>query len=300
MCLIPVHVSHFRWSRNDTGSGNAKTRHLKNDEDALTLVFLHGDGALGSDDPAALSAGEPTKERLTPEVVHLFLAGLGTGGDLDFSKRKLALAGHSLGGIVASPPTVPSLLMTTYYPLLKISSLHLFEPFLLSEKLQDWGPQFEKIADKRRDIWPNEEDQMSLPITPEYPDLKVGATLKCLRRQEAVSGPFCGQAKFRHGYGFHIYHTHTDQRICNKILYSHESWQSEPRTNVSFDVGGVEKNLDLYARSEEICDLGQWKIVSNVCCVADEPWERGSDDTEHTASGWSGSYDGPNRFLGSG
>ncbi|KAF8120503.1 hypothetical protein EV363DRAFT_1438654 [Boletus edulis] len=49
------------------------------------------------------------------------------------------------------------------------------------------------------------------------------------------------------------------------------------------DRGGVEKNFDLYARSEEICDLGQWNIVSN-------PWERGSDDTEHTASGWSGTY----------
>ncbi|KAF8130685.1 hypothetical protein EV363DRAFT_1262177 [Boletus edulis] len=61
------------------------------------------------------------------------------------------------------------------------------------------------------------------------------------------------------------------------------------------DRGGVEKNFDLYARSEEICDLGQWNIVSNVCCTADEPRQRGSDDKEHTASGWSGSYDGPSR-----
>jgi hypothetical protein len=30
--------------------------------------------------------------------VHAFLAGLGTGVDVDFSKRKLALAGHCVGG----------------------------------------------------------------------------------------------------------------------------------------------------------------------------------------------------------
>ncbi|KAF8130868.1 hypothetical protein EV363DRAFT_1167109, partial [Boletus edulis] len=43
------------------------------------------------------------------------------------------------------------------------------------------------------------------------------------------------------------------------------------------------ENFDLYARSEEMCDLGQWNIVPNVCCVADEPWQTGSDDREHTA-----------------
>ena len=33
--------------------------------------------------------------------VHAFLVGLGTGVDVDFSKRNLALAGHSLGANVA-------------------------------------------------------------------------------------------------------------------------------------------------------------------------------------------------------
>ena len=33
--------------------------------------------------------------------VHAFLAGLGTGVDVDFSKRRLALVGHSMGGPVA-------------------------------------------------------------------------------------------------------------------------------------------------------------------------------------------------------
>lgn len=53
--------------------------------------------------------------------------------------------------------TSKSMLVTMYYPLLKISSLHLFEPCLLSEKAQEWGLQLDKIADKRKDIWPNLE-----------------------------------------------------------------------------------------------------------------------------------------------
>ncbi|KAF8127187.1 hypothetical protein EV363DRAFT_1173087, partial [Boletus edulis] len=43
------------------------------------------------------------------------------------------------------------------------------------------------------------------------------------------------------------------------------------------------------ACSEEICDLGQWNIVSNMV--------QRSDDREHTASGWSGSYDGPSESF---
>ena len=31
-------------------------------------------------------------------AVHAFLAGLGSGVDVDFSKRRLALVGHSVGG----------------------------------------------------------------------------------------------------------------------------------------------------------------------------------------------------------
>lgn len=33
-------------------------------------------------------------------AVHAFLAGLGTGIDVDFSRRRLALVGHSLGSLV--------------------------------------------------------------------------------------------------------------------------------------------------------------------------------------------------------
>ena len=33
--------------------------------------------------------------------VYAFLAGLGTGVDVDFSKRRLALVGHCLGGHAA-------------------------------------------------------------------------------------------------------------------------------------------------------------------------------------------------------
>ena len=47
--------------------------------------------------------------------------------------------------------------MTTYYPLLEVWSLHLFEPFLLGEKAENWGLQFNEMAGKRRDIWPSSE-----------------------------------------------------------------------------------------------------------------------------------------------
>ena len=38
---------------------------------------------------------------LNARGVHAFLAGLGTGVDVDFSERRLALVGHCLGGHAA-------------------------------------------------------------------------------------------------------------------------------------------------------------------------------------------------------
>ncbi|KAF8452387.1 Alpha/beta hydrolase family-domain-containing protein [Boletus edulis BED1] len=129
--------------------------------------------------------------------VHAFLAGLGTGVDVDFSKRKLALVGHSLGGAVA-------LLVTTYYPLLKISSLHLFEPTLAGESGQDHGYQIAEVVDKQTVVWNSSEDCLQqlgrrawdkrilklfvehglrpLP-TADHPDLKDGVTSKGTKKQ---------------------------------------------------------------------------------------------------------------------
>ena len=41
--------------------------------------------------------------------VHAFLAGLGTGVDVDFSKRTLVLVGHSMGGPTRCVVWLPSL-----------------------------------------------------------------------------------------------------------------------------------------------------------------------------------------------
>ncbi|KAF8553493.1 alpha/beta-hydrolase [Imleria badia] len=136
--------------------------------------------------------------------VHAFLAGLGTGVDVDFSKRRLALVGHSIGSSVLT-------LTPTYYPLLKISSLHLIEPYLAGEKGLNWSSRFAKLSATREDTWPSGEaayqalrarrsfldwDDRILKIfvtyglpplpTAEYPEKTDGVTLKCTRRQQAV------------------------------------------------------------------------------------------------------------------
>ena len=51
------------------------------------------------------------------------------------------------------------MLAPTYHPLLKISSLHLFEPSVVGpEMLQEWGSDLPDLSDKRRDIWPSPEE----------------------------------------------------------------------------------------------------------------------------------------------
>jgi hypothetical protein len=53
----------------------------------------------------------------------------------------------------------PSILATTYYPLLKISSLHLVEPSLLiGEVLQNFNLRLSEMVHQRRDIWPSSEE----------------------------------------------------------------------------------------------------------------------------------------------
>ena len=55
---------------------------------------------------------------------------------------------------------VSSILTPTYYPLLKISSLHLVEPFLAAELegVQNLFSSAAETSDKRRDIWPSSEE----------------------------------------------------------------------------------------------------------------------------------------------
>ena len=53
---------------------------------------------------------------------------------------------------------VSSMLATTYYPLLKVSSLHLIEPLLVGQKVRDLDGQLPKIADRQKDIWSCSEE----------------------------------------------------------------------------------------------------------------------------------------------
>ncbi|KAG9313725.1 Alpha/beta hydrolase family-domain-containing protein [Chiua virens] len=136
--------------------------------------------------------------------VHAFLAGLGTGVDIDFSKRNLVAVGHSMGAVAV-------MLSTTFFPLIKFSSMHLIEPVLLGSYAEGFGSHLIDSAANRRDVWESADDAYkvmkrrstwqkwddrtlriyvedglrSLP-TVDYPDQKGGVTLKCTRKQEAA------------------------------------------------------------------------------------------------------------------
>lgn len=59
------------------------------------------------------------------------------------------------------------MLATTFYPLLRIWSLHLIEPFLLGERVKSWGFDFIGMAEQQRDMWPSSEDAFqSLRVHP--------------------------------------------------------------------------------------------------------------------------------------
>lgn len=50
------------------------------------------------------------------------------------------------------------MLTTTYYPLVKISSLHLIEPFLTAESVQNLFSALSEMSGGRRDVWPSSEE----------------------------------------------------------------------------------------------------------------------------------------------
>ncbi|OBZ66908.1 hypothetical protein A0H81_13258 [Grifola frondosa] len=139
--------------------------------------------------------------------MHIFLTGLGTGVNVDFSRRNLVGIGHSMGATAV-------LLAGTYSPNLMFSSIILVDPMLLPP-LTKWDSTGLSAtlgggAEKRRDIWASREEAMSifkskspwkdwdprvlriyveyglreLP-TAEYPD-KTGVTLACHKTQEAA------------------------------------------------------------------------------------------------------------------
>ncbi|KAI0329983.1 hypothetical protein GY45DRAFT_1324220 [Cubamyces sp. BRFM 1775] len=143
-------------------------------------------------------------------AVHLFLAGLGKGVDVDFSTRKLVGIGHSMGATAI-------ILSQTYQPPLPYVSVILIDPMLLPSWVDSLPPDagtrniLLEGAEKRRDIWPSREeawqqfksrppwkiwDERVLKLyvqhglrdlpTAEYPDKTEGVTLTCTKVQEAA------------------------------------------------------------------------------------------------------------------
>ncbi|KAI0643911.1 Alpha/beta hydrolase fold-1 [Trametes meyenii] len=152
-------------------------------------------------------------------AVHLFLAGLGKGVDVDFSTRKLVGIGHSMGATAV-------ILSHTYQPQLPYVSAVLVDPMLIAPKLDtSKGNSLAAGAEKRRDIWPSRTEALALfrsrPAwkdwdprvlalyiehgmrdlpTAEYPDKTEGVTLTCTKVQEVAS--FSDRFSQKKAYGY--------------------------------------------------------------------------------------------------
>ncbi|KAF7358637.1 AB hydrolase-1 domain-containing protein [Mycena sanguinolenta] len=173
----------------------------------------HGDSAV-LNERALRSGYEPVFGwQEYSHALHALLAGMGTGIDVKFSKRRLVLIGHSMGAIV-------NVFALTYQPELEPEFLIMVDIMGLTTHAR---PMVEKSltegSSRRRDIWPSraeayrllrerplwrtwddrvlrifvEKGMRPLP-TLEYPD-NEGVTLKCTRKQEtatyrgALAGP---------------------------------------------------------------------------------------------------------------
>ncbi|KAI0822380.1 hypothetical protein BC628DRAFT_1458161 [Trametes gibbosa] len=145
----------------------------RDDPDALTLVFAHATGLHKEQwEPtlahlfALLRTSRKAKIRdAVARAVHLFLAGLGKGVDVDFSKRKLVGVGHSMGATA-----------------------------MRRERRDIWSVARRRGHSSRAGPWKIWDSACSavrrawlrtLP-TAEYPDKTEGVTLTCTRYQEAA------------------------------------------------------------------------------------------------------------------
>ncbi|KAI0828202.1 hypothetical protein BC628DRAFT_1409294 [Trametes gibbosa] len=175
----------------------------RDDPDALTLVFAHATGLHKEQwEPtlahlfALLRTSRKAKIRDAPmgrvaRAVHLFLAGLGKGVDVDFSKRKLVGVGHSMGAT--------AIILQTYQPPLPTSprswstrSSHLPKPAAPSHNACSKAQRTARHLVSPWKIWDSACSAVrrawlrTLP-TAEYPDKTEGVTLTCTRYQEAAS-----------------------------------------------------------------------------------------------------------------
>ncbi|EKM52297.1 uncharacterized protein PHACADRAFT_126011 [Phanerochaete carnosa HHB-10118-sp] len=164
----------------------------------------HGDSAIANE---YLFTGYPSScywEDYTRSL-HVFLAGLGTGVDIDFRKRNLV-------GIGVSAGCVPLVLIDTYIPTVEFSSLILAEPMILSplqagnlafdmssgaaRRQYKWKSRVEALrhmrANRRLRTWAPEvqvsyvENALRDLPTALYPEEREGVTLKCPREYEAA------------------------------------------------------------------------------------------------------------------
>ncbi|KAJ7700302.1 Alpha/beta hydrolase fold-1 [Mycena metata] len=164
--------------------------------------------------------------------IHAFLAGLGTGVDVDFSTRKLIFIGHSFAATAL-------VLALTYQPPLKPEQLILLETMCARpDRIVGLTKSLSDGSQNRRDIWPSraaayESFKARQPwkgwddrilrkyvehaLTPlpslEHPD-KEGVTLKCTRRQEtAVYRDWHGSCAVWRTIG------HIVERVPTHIIY---------------------------------------------------------------------------------
>ncbi|KIJ59896.1 hypothetical protein HYDPIDRAFT_140079 [Hydnomerulius pinastri MD-312] len=244
----------------------------------------HGDAAELNEEPLAWGYEQMAPWEDYGRGIHAFLAGLGTGVDVNFSQRRLVAVGHSMGAVAM-------ILSTTFFPLLKFSSMHLIVPMLVGKKWNDFGLHLEKSAEKRRDIWPSAEDAFQtmksrptwrkwdervlriytehglrpLP-TAEYPDRSDGVTLKCTGKQEAA-----------------MYRDHKSRAVAYKLLphlvkeipthitygevddFVPAEWQNDVLNNAS---GGIHN----FASVTKVPDAGHLIAQSHPDAVADVIW----------------------------
>ncbi|KAG9313726.1 Alpha/beta hydrolase family-domain-containing protein [Chiua virens] len=187
----------------------------------------HGDSAVLNEDVIAERYnGRMFSCEAYARCVHAFLAGLGTGVDVDFSKRTLVAVGHSLGAAAL-------LLSIQYASRITFASIHLVEPIVLGSYAGDFGSHLADGALKRRDTWDStDEAHLTMKSRPTwrswddrvlrlyvehglrplptcaYPDRTRGVTLKCTTAQEA--------ACFRDNRSFTVAYDHLP-RIMKKI-----------------------------------------------------------------------------------
>ncbi|KAF7358636.1 Abhydrolase domain-containing protein mpaH [Mycena sanguinolenta] len=164
----------------------------------------HGDSAV-LNEQVLRSGYEPFEWQEYSRALHALLAGLGTGIDVEFSRRRLVLIGHSMGAIA-------NVFALSYQPILKPEFLIIIEIMgVTTHALPLLQNSFAAASTNRRDIWQSraeayqmlkarplwrswddrvlgifvEKGMRPLP-TLEYPD-KEGVTLKCTRRQETAT-----------------------------------------------------------------------------------------------------------------